>query len=74
MGQTGPSGAVSVSYANASFYGCSFFSWQDTLYVGRNGSALFYGGEVRGGTDYLYGFGTAWSVSGSYQVENLEIG
>ncbi|KAG7531051.1 hypothetical protein FFLO_04606 [Filobasidium floriforme] len=60
MGQTGPSGAVSVSYANASFYGCSFFSWQDTLYVGRNGSALFYGGEVRGGTDYLYGFGTAW--------------
>ncbi|KAH8088261.1 pectin lyase fold/virulence factor [Filobasidium floriforme] len=60
MGQTGPSGAVSVSYTNASFYGCSFFSWQDTLYVGRNGSALFYGGEVRGETDYLYGFGTAW--------------
>ncbi len=59
-GDTGPSAAVFVAYANASFYSCSFFSYQDTLYVGRNGSAFFYGGEVRGSTDYLYGFGTAW--------------
>jgi hypothetical protein len=59
-GDTGPSAAVFVAYANASFYSCSFASYQDTLYVGRNASAFFYGGEVRGSTDYLYGFGTAW--------------
>ncbi|KAF8895115.1 pectin lyase fold/virulence factor [Infundibulicybe gibba] len=27
-----------ISYANASFYGCSFASFQDTWYTGRNGS------------------------------------
>lgn len=26
-GQTGPSAALLVAYANASFYGCTFFSW-----------------------------------------------
>ncbi|KAG8854802.1 hypothetical protein FRB96_007331 [Tulasnella sp. 330] len=57
---TGPSAALFVAAANASFYSCSFFSYQDTLYVGHNGSAVFWGGEVRGSTDYLYGFGTAW--------------
>ncbi|KAI5453717.1 hypothetical protein NCC49_005533 [Naganishia albida] len=59
-GQTGPSAALLVAYANASFYGCTFFSWQDTVFIGRNGSSFMYGGEVRGYTDYLYGFGTAW--------------
>ncbi|KAL7424629.1 hypothetical protein Q5752_000313 [Cryptotrichosporon argae] len=57
---TGPSAALLVAYANASFYHCSFASYQDTLYVGRNGSAVFVGGEVRGSTDYIYGFGTAY--------------
>lgn len=42
-----------MAYANASFYGCTFASYQDTLYVGRNGSAVFFGGEVRGSTDYV---------------------
>jgi hypothetical protein len=50
---TGPSAALFVAYANASFYGCTFASYQDTLYVGRNGSAVFFGGEVRGSTDYV---------------------
>jgi glucose/arabinose dehydrogenase len=59
-GDTGPSAAIFVAYANASFYGCTFASYQDTLFVGRNGSAFFYGGRVVGSTDFLYGFGTAW--------------
>ncbi|WRT68267.1 uncharacterized protein IL334_005243 [Kwoniella shivajii] len=59
-GDTGPSAALFVSYANASFYQCTFASYQDTLYVGRNGSALFVGGEVTGTTDFIYGFGTAY--------------
>nr|XP_018261327.1 uncharacterized protein I303_05764 [Kwoniella dejecticola CBS 10117]OBR83485.1 hypothetical protein I303_05764 [Kwoniella dejecticola CBS 10117] len=59
-GDTGPSAALFVSYANASFYECTFSSYQDTLYVGRNGSAVFVGGEVVGTTDFIYGFGTAY--------------
>ncbi|KZP27716.1 carbohydrate esterase family 8 protein [Athelia psychrophila] len=59
-GDTGPSAALFVSYANASFYECTFASYQDTLYVGRNGSAVFVGGEVTGSTDFIYGFGTAY--------------
>ncbi|KAG6860417.1 hypothetical protein C0995_011411 [Termitomyces sp. Mi166 len=30
-----------ISYSNASFYGCSFASFQDTWYTGRNGSTWF---------------------------------
>ncbi|KAF7970318.1 hypothetical protein HWV62_24392 [Athelia sp. TMB] len=59
-GDTGPSAALFVSYANTSFYQCTFASYQDTLYVGRNGSAVFVGGEVTGSTDFIYGFGTAY--------------
>ncbi|GHJ83824.1 hypothetical protein NliqN6_0226 [Naganishia liquefaciens] len=59
-GQTGPSAALLVAYANASTYGSTFASYQDTLFCGRNGSLFAYGGEVKGGTDFLYGFGTAW--------------
>nr|XP_019011322.1 uncharacterized protein I206_03420 [Kwoniella pini CBS 10737]OCF50103.1 hypothetical protein I206_03420 [Kwoniella pini CBS 10737] len=57
---TGPSAALFVSYANASFYQCTFASYQDTLYVGRNASSIFVGGEVVGSTDFIYGFGTAY--------------
>ncbi|KAL7408821.1 carbohydrate esterase family 8 protein [Mrakia frigida] len=60
LAQTGPAAALMVSYANASFYGCTSSSYQDTLYVGRNGSAYFNGGQVKGSTDFIYGFGTAW--------------
>ncbi|KAF2432827.1 pectin methylesterase [Tothia fuscella] len=62
-GHSGPSLAVSISYANAGFYFCSTKSFQDTVYVGKIGSALFHGGEVAGETDFFYGFGTAWVQS-----------
>lgn len=41
--QTGPSAAVFTTASNTSFYGCSFKSYQDTVYVGRNSSAFFFG-------------------------------
>ncbi|CAO3669061.1 unnamed protein product [Umbelopsis vinacea] len=52
--------ALGVSYANASFYGCAFRSYQDTIYAGRFGSVYFEGCEIAGQTDFLFGFGTAW--------------
>ncbi|KAL1746841.1 carbohydrate esterase family 8 protein [Schizophyllum fasciatum] len=55
-----PALAVDVSYANASFYGCSFRSYQDTWYTGRNASTYVVDSVVFGQTDYVFGFGTAW--------------
>ncbi|KAF9005530.1 pectin lyase-like protein [Cyathus striatus] len=49
-----------ISYANASFYGCSFASYQDTWYTGRNGSTYVVDSVIFGQTDYVFGFGTAW--------------
>ncbi|PIL35188.1 hypothetical protein GSI_02978 [Ganoderma sinense ZZ0214-1] len=49
-----------ISYANASFYGCAFASFQDTWYTGRNGSTYVVDSIIYGQTDYLFGFGTAW--------------
>ncbi|PPQ88402.1 hypothetical protein CVT25_011281 [Psilocybe cyanescens] len=49
-----------ISYANASFYGCSFASFQDTWYTGRNGSTYVVDSIIYGQTDYVFGFGTAW--------------
>lgn len=49
-----------MGYANAGFYQTGFYSWQDTVYVGKFGNAYFKGGEVAGQTDFFYGFGTAW--------------
>ncbi|KAF9453118.1 carbohydrate esterase family 8 protein [Macrolepiota fuliginosa MF-IS2] len=49
-----------ISYANASFYGCSFASYQDTWYTGRNASTYVVDSVIYGQTDYLFGFGTAW--------------
>ncbi|KAJ7037729.1 carbohydrate esterase family 8 protein [Mycena alexandri] len=49
-----------ISYANASFYGCSFASFQDTWYTGRNASTYVVDSVIFGQTDYLFGFGTAW--------------
>jgi hypothetical protein len=43
MNQTGPSAAVFTTASNTSFYQSSFKSYQDTVYVGRNSSAFFYG-------------------------------
>ena len=61
-GDTGPSAALFVSYANASFYGCTFKSYQDTLYVGRNASSIFVGGEVTGSTDFVRRCLTQYSI------------
>ncbi|KAL0059209.1 hypothetical protein AAF712_014053 [Marasmius tenuissimus] len=52
--------ATDISYANASFYGCSFASYQDTWYTGRNGSTYMVDSVIYGQTDYLFGFGTAY--------------
>ncbi|ESK95694.1 carbohydrate esterase family 8 protein [Moniliophthora roreri MCA 2997] len=52
--------ATDISYANASFYGCSFSSYQDTWYTGRNASTYVVDSVIFGQTDYLFGFGTAW--------------
>lgn len=40
-----------ISYANASFYGCSFASFQDTWYTGRNGSTYVVDSVIFGQTD-----------------------
>ncbi|EHK20447.1 carbohydrate esterase family 8 protein [Trichoderma virens Gv29-8] len=52
--------AVSISYANAGFYWCGIYSYQDTVYVGKLGNAYFYRNEIAGQVDFLYGFGTGW--------------
>ncbi|KAG8733452.1 hypothetical protein FRC11_006179 [Ceratobasidium sp. 423] len=56
----GPALAVGVAFARASFYGCTFKSYQDTVFIGKNGSAVFKRSEVAGSTDYIYGFGKAY--------------
>ncbi|KAJ7872136.1 pectin lyase-like protein [Mycena olivaceomarginata] len=43
--------ATDISYANASFYGCSFASFQDTWYTGRNGSTYVVDSVIFGQTD-----------------------
>lgn len=58
-----PSLALSMGYANAGFYYCGFYSYQDTIYVGKVGSAYFYKNTIAGQTDFFYGFGTAWIQS-----------
>ncbi|KAG8701654.1 hypothetical protein FRC09_005213 [Ceratobasidium sp. 395] len=58
----GPALAVGVAFARASFYGCTFKSYQDTVFIGKNGSAVFKGSEVAGSTDYIYGFGAAYFI------------
>jgi pectin methylesterase-like acyl-CoA thioesterase len=55
-----PSLALSISYANGGFYNTGFYSYQDTIYVGKLGNAYFKNSEIAGQTDFFYGFGTAW--------------
>ncbi|KAI5921870.1 pectin methylesterase family protein [Camillea tinctor] len=61
---SGPAHAVGVSRANAGFYSCGFYSWQDTVYIGKLGNAYFHDVVVAGETDFLYGFGTLF-IDGS---------
>ncbi|EMD39671.1 carbohydrate esterase family 8 protein [Gelatoporia subvermispora B] len=49
-----------ISYANASFYGCTFAGYQDTWYTGHSGNTYVIDSIIFGQTDYLFGFGTAW--------------
>jgi len=66
----GPSLALSMGYANAGFYQTGFYSWQDTIYVGKFGNAYFKGGVVAGETDFFYGFGTAWVTNTAVKLRN----
>jgi hypothetical protein len=43
FGQTGPSAAILLAYSRVSTYGSTFFSYQDTLFAGRNSSLFSYG-------------------------------
>ncbi|KAH7161989.1 pectin methylesterase family protein [Dactylonectria estremocensis] len=55
---SGPAHAVGAGYANLGFYSCGFYSYQDTVYIGKLASAVMYDCIVAGQTDFLYGFGT----------------
>ena len=43
-----------ISYANASFYGCTFASFQDTWYTGRNASTYVVDSIIFGQTDCMF--------------------
>ncbi|KAJ5965311.1 Pectinesterase catalytic [Penicillium waksmanii] len=64
----GPAHAISFSRANGGFYYCGFYSYQDTVYIGKLGNAYFYKSILAGQTDFLYGFGTAWIQSSEIQL------
>ncbi|KAI3154205.1 CAZyme family CE8 [Penicillium roqueforti] len=64
----GPAHALSLSRANGGFYYCGFYSYQDTVYIGKLGNAYFYQSILAGQTDFLYGFGTAWIQSSALQL------
>ncbi|OJJ48161.1 hypothetical protein ASPZODRAFT_150448 [Penicilliopsis zonata CBS 506.65] len=59
----GPALAISFSRSNGGFYYCGFYSYQDTVYIGKLGNAYFYESIIAGQTDFFYGFGTAWVQS-----------
>ncbi|KAJ8064656.1 hypothetical protein OCU04_006979 [Sclerotinia nivalis] len=56
----GPSLALSISYANGGFYYTGFYSYQDTIYVGKLSNSYMSKSVVAGQTDFFYGFGTLW--------------
>ncbi|KAL5333874.1 pectin lyase fold/virulence factor [Aspergillus crustosus] len=66
----GPAHALSFSRANGGFYHCGFYSYQDTIYVGKLGNAYFYKSIIAGQTDFLYGFGTAWIQESEVLLRN----
>ncbi|KAJ7230684.1 pectin lyase fold/virulence factor [Mycena pura] len=59
-GGVGPALAVGIGFVNASFYASTFRGMQDTMFIGKNGSAVFRKSQVLGSVDYIYGFGTAY--------------
>ncbi|KAG8167896.1 hypothetical protein KVR01_003585 [Diaporthe batatas] len=66
----GPAHAMGVSRANAGFYSCGFYSWQDTIYVGKLANAYFYDTVVAGQTDFLYGFGTLYITKSTLSLRH----
>lgn len=58
-----PSLAIDISYANAGFYYCAFYSYQDTIYIGTLGNSYMYSSTIAGQTDFLFGYGTLWIQS-----------
>ncbi|KAL3432823.1 pectin lyase fold/virulence factor [Aspergillus tetrazonus] len=66
----GPAHALSFSRANGGFYYCGFYSYQDTVYVGKLGNAYFHKSIIAGQTDFIYGFGTAWIQSSDILLRN----
>ncbi|KAK6068594.1 pectinesterase family protein [Seiridium cupressi] len=66
----GPAHALGVSRANAGFYSCGFYSWQDTIYVGKLGNAYFHDTIVAGETDFLYGFGTLYITNSTLSLRS----
>ncbi|KAG0704831.1 carbohydrate esterase family 8 protein [Suillus ampliporus] len=51
---------TSLSHTNASFYGCTFASYQDTWYTGSGAYTYAFDSIIYGSTDYLFGYGMAW--------------
>ncbi|KAI1320145.1 carbohydrate esterase family 8 protein [Xylariaceae sp. FL0255] len=70
----GPAHALGTSRANAGFYSCGFFSWQDTIYIGKLGNAYFYDVVVAGQTDFLYGFGTLFIEDSTLSLRSCDGG
>ncbi|KAI9462265.1 carbohydrate esterase family 8 protein [Boletus coccyginus] len=58
-----PALVTSITLSNASFYGCTFASWQDTWYTGYGANTYAVDSIIYGQTDYLFGCGTAWFQS-----------
>ncbi|KAI1080195.1 pectin methylesterase family protein [Whalleya microplaca] len=67
---SGPAHALGVSRANAGFYSCGFYSYQDTVYIGKLGNTYFYDTIVAGETDFLYGFGTLYVEKSTLLLRN----
>ncbi|KAG9315672.1 hypothetical protein JVU11DRAFT_3318 [Chiua virens] len=55
----GPALVTSITYANTSFYGCAFSSWQDTWYTGYAAYTYAVDSIIYGETDYIFGLGAA---------------
>ncbi|RKK66116.1 hypothetical protein BFJ69_g15680 [Fusarium oxysporum] len=66
----GPAHALGVGRANTGFYSCGFYSWQDTIYIGKLGNALFYDSVIAGQVDFLYGFGTAYIAQSTLSLRS----
>jgi pectin methylesterase-like acyl-CoA thioesterase len=41
-------------------YRCGFYSYQDTIFIGKLRRAYMYQCVIGGQTHFLYGFGTLW--------------